>query len=224
MRRREAIAGVASLGILGAGGIVVTRGVPAVGGEPTSDDGEGADGNDGTDAGWSGGPIELETIDVRGSEAGTLPVPNDGVTVLNFFAPSCNTCSRSMPHFGEAVARLRADYADVLTVASVTPPRPEGELTDWWDEHDGDWYLGHDPKSRLSTRYRVTGYPVFIAVDPEGEVVWEDDGVIDADRTVRQLGRILEEYATDDADSGADSADGSTDDSTTEPTDDPENE
>ncbi|ARS91503.1 TlpA family protein disulfide reductase [Natrarchaeobaculum aegyptiacum] len=205
MKRREAIAGVASLGVLGAGGVVITRGLPAVDSESPA-----ADGSD-DNAGWSDGPIELETIDVQGSEDGTLPVPNDGVTLLNFFAPSCGSCRRAMPHFAAAVDRLRADYADVLTVASVTPPRPEDELADWWDDHDGDWYLGYDPKSRLSTRYFVTGYPVFIAVDPDDEVRWEDDGVIDADRTVRRLEPILEEFVTDAADDSTESADDAAD-------------
>ncbi|ELY88730.1 alkyl hydroperoxide reductase/ thiol specific antioxidant/ Mal allergen [Natrialba hulunbeirensis JCM 10989] len=200
MRRRDLIAGVGSLGILAGAGGVLWRGLP-VGDEPPAAD---ANGDEDTDDD-SGGPIVLETIDATGSEEGTIEVPNDGVTVAMFFAPSCGTCQSLMPNLREASDQLNEEYGDDVTVVSITSNRSEDELREWWDEHDGNWYLGHDPGRSLGVSYRVVGYPVVIVVDENGEKHWHENGVLDARRIYYGAAPVLDEYrertqAADDAD------------------------
>ncbi|AXR78952.1 TlpA family protein disulfide reductase [Natrarchaeobaculum sulfurireducens] len=190
MKRREAVAGLASVGLLG-GGVALWRRTSITPAAP--------DETEETEEDSSGEPeFELETIDAGESEAGTIPVPTDGVLLLNFTSPSCGTCQRLMPPLEDAVAELTQSYADVLTVVSVTAPFPEDDLREWWAEHNADWSLGFDPRGRLSTWYRITGYPVLAAVDSDGELRWDDDGVVDTNVIVRNLEPILEEAATAD--------------------------
>ena len=206
MKRREAVAGLASVGLLGGAGVALWRST-SVTPEPPDATEETDDGDDASDE----PQFELETIDAGESEAGTIPVPTDGVLLLNFTSPSCGTCQRLMPHLEEAVADLNESYADVLTVVSVTAPFSEEDLQEWWAEYDADWSLGFDPRGRLSTRYRITGYPVLAAIDADGELRWDDDGVVDTSVIVRNLESILEEAleATDTADTADHEADSS---------------
>ncbi|ELY94947.1 alkyl hydroperoxide reductase/ thiol specific antioxidant/ Mal allergen [Natrialba chahannaoensis JCM 10990] len=188
MRRRDLIAGVGSLGILAGAVGVLWRGLP-VRDEPPA-----ADSSGDTDSDDSGGPIVLETIDATGSEEGTLEVPNDGVTVAMFFAPSCGNCQALMPNLREASDQLHEEYGDDVTVVSITSNRSEDELREWWDEHDGNWYLGHDPGRTLGVTYRVAGYPVIIVIDENGEKHWHKNGVLGARRIYYGAAPVLDEY------------------------------
>ncbi|MFP8953167.1 TlpA family protein disulfide reductase [Natrialbaceae archaeon A-arb3/5] len=198
MRRREIVAGVTSIGILGGAGIAFRRGLPSIG----DDRADAAEDDDG----GSTDRLALETIDARGSEAGTLPVPTDGVTLIMFFAPSCGQCQQLMPRLADAQARLDDEYGDAVTVVSVAPQQSEDELREWWIDHEGDWTLGFDPAGTLAGTYRVIGYPVLIAIDSDGEKRWEDDGVMEAEWIVRNVEHVLEEY--EEPDEGPDSTSG----------------
>ncbi|ADD06022.1 thioredoxin domain protein [Natrialba magadii ATCC 43099] len=201
MRRRDLIAGVGSLGVLAGAGGVLWRGIP-VGDEPPAAD---AGGDEDTEDDDSDGPIVLETIDATGSEEGTIEVPNDGVTVVMFFSPSCGSCQALMPNLREASDQLNEEYGDDVTIVSVTSNRSEDELREWWDEHDGNWYLGHDPGRTLGVTYQVVGYPVIIVIDENGEKHWDENGVINPRQIYYGAAPVIDEYrerteAADDAD------------------------
>ncbi|SDQ35770.1 TlpA family protein disulfide reductase [Natronobacterium texcoconense] len=190
MNRRELVAGVASLGVLGGGLVALQRGVPFQDG-----DSAGAENTD-EEEGDDDGPIEIETIEARGSEAGTLDVPNDGITFVTFFSPVCHRCRSLMPNLVEAQERLADE--DGLTRVSVTTQQSPEQLRDWWEEHDGHWTLAHDDDRTLSDEYEVVSHPVLLAIDPDGIVRWEDEGVLEADRIVRRVESVLEEHLEND--------------------------
>ncbi|AFZ72073.1 TlpA family protein disulfide reductase [Natronobacterium gregoryi] len=191
MNRRELVAGVASLGALGGGLVALRRGMPFQGEESAESDG--TDDNEADD-----GPIEVQTIDAPGSEAGTLAIPNDGVTFVTFFSPACHRCRSLMPHLVEATDRLAAE--DGLTRVSVTTQQSPEQLRDWWAEHDGHWTLAHDDDRALSDAYAVISHPVLLAIDADGTVRWTDEGVLESDRIVRNVDRVLEETGGPDGD------------------------
>ena len=197
MRRREIVAGIASAGVLGGAGAVLWRGRPFSGGGAENGT-ETTDSIDGSDD----GPIEVETLDAPGSEAGTLAVPGDGVTLLMFFSPVCQRCQSLLPNFAEAQERLEADHGDAVTVASVTEQQSPEQLREWWDDHDGDWTLAYDPDRDLATRYDVVSHPELLVIDADGAVRWHEDGVLEAEPIVDEVERVLEadESASEDAD------------------------
>ncbi|RQG93404.1 TlpA family protein disulfide reductase [Natrarchaeobius chitinivorans] len=188
MRRRDLVAGVASVGVLAGAGAIVLGGLPTGGtdGDGATDDDAAADGDAAADdeADSSTEPLEIRTIDAQGSEAGTVSVPNDGVTVVMFFVTGCGNCQAQMPRLAEARSQLVDEYGDELTVVSVTyqtpETMPEDELRAWWADLGGDWYVGYDSSPSLATRYGVVGYPVTVVIDEAGEKRWDELGVIDA--------------------------------------------
>lgn len=203
MRRRELLAGAGSVGILAAGTGIVLGGLPSFGEEPAadSDDDEGSE--------W---PIEVETIDARGSDGGTVTVPNDGITLVEFFATGCGKCQAQMPRLAEARSRLVDDYGDDLTVLSVTyqsaDTMPDDELRTWWRNHDGNWYVGRDTTSSLAAHYGIFGYPVTIIVDETGEKRWEKSGLGSSDDIVRAVEDAFESF--DGSDDGAETNESAT--------------
>ena len=200
MRRRELVAGIGSVGVLAGGGTVLWRGLPTLA-------------DDGRPAGETGGdPLEVETIDARGSEAGTLRVPTDGVTVVMFFTTGCGNCQAQMPRLDEARSHLAERHGDAVEFLSVTyqtpETKPEDELREWWRLHSGNWSVGYD--SGLASSYSVVGFPVTIVVDSDGEKRWEETGVQDADTIVDAVEDILEREGSgsegdDDTDETTDS-------------------
>lgn len=193
MRRRELLAGVGSVGALAGGTGIVLGGLPSFGGEPAADTG----GDDGSE--W---PIEVATIDARGSDGGTVTVPNDGITLAEFFVTGCGKCQAQMPRLAEARSRLVDDYGDDLTVLSVTyqsaDSMPDDELRSWWRNHDGNWAVGRDTTSSLAANYGIFGYPVTIVVDETGEKRWEKRGVGSSDDIVQAVEAAFESLEESD--------------------------
>ncbi|WP_049920104.1 TlpA family protein disulfide reductase [Halobiforma nitratireducens] len=204
MNRRELVAGLASVGVLG-GGAVAWRVRSTVLGndgsdrsdsdEHNDDDGEGDD--EGDDA--SDGAVTLETIDAPGSDAGAVTIPTDGVSLVVFFSAVCHRCRSLMPNLVEAQAQLADDHGDAVTVVSVASHQTEEQLRDWWAEHDGDWTLAYDGDGTLGREYGVTRHPVLLAIDADGDVRWRDEGELETERIVDRVESVLEEpVETDD--------------------------
>ncbi|TYT63640.1 TlpA family protein disulfide reductase [Natrialba swarupiae] len=189
MKRRELVAGTASIGVLAAGGGVVRWGVPTFGGEDRSSDDDEPDEDD-------QGPPEISTIDARGSDAGTVTVPNDGVTVAMFFVTGCGNCQAQMSHLAEARETLLERDGDRVTVLSITyqtpETMPEADLREWWADLGGNWYVGYDSSPSLAASYGVVGYPATIVVDEAGEKRWHEVGVQPSSDIVQATDSVLE--------------------------------
>lgn len=210
MRRRDLIAGLASIGVVAGGGILVTRGPPTD--ELVDDDASAGDDDrvrDGDDGGDSTNPaanatadddpIELETVEATGSEAGSITVPESGrVTFVDFFATWCAPCEKQMPSLAEAADRV-PDEVRFLSVTNEPVGRTlsEDELREWWDDHDGDWLLGVDPTAELNIRYGVSGFPTAVVIDADNRVRWSHEGLASADELVAQIEAALESEGGD---------------------------
>ncbi|RKD95687.1 TlpA family protein disulfide reductase [Halopiger aswanensis] len=191
MNRREAVAGVASVGVLGTGVAVLQRGLPF------GDDGPAEEtADDGDDSGID--PLAVDVLeDERGDAAATdtLSVPNDGVTLAMIFSPVCSRCRALLPELAAAREELRADYGDALTVLSATSQGMPDQLRDWWAENDGQWVLGYDPDRRLGDRYDVVGHPTLLAIDGAGTLQWDNRGQLEAEQIVGNVEPVLEAHA-----------------------------
>ncbi|MCU4742755.1 TlpA disulfide reductase family protein [Natronoglomus mannanivorans] len=218
MRRRDLIAGLASVGVVAGGGILATRG------PPTDEFGDGAD-SDGSDTNDSAesdpnaaadtdtdgdgaeeddDPIELETVEATGSEAGTVTVPESGqVTFVDFFATWCAPCEKQMPALAEAADRVSDDVRFLsVTNEPVGRTLSEDELREWWDDHDGNWLLGVDPTAELNVRYDVSGFPTAVVIDADNRVRWSHQGIASADELVAQIDAVLEGESGDGTGTG----------------------
>lgn len=190
MRRRDLVAGVASVAVLGGAGAVATGGVPGSLGGGDSGDGDGSTGSDGPEP---VDPVTLDTVEAPGSRDGevTLPAP-DRPTFVDFFGTWCPPCVEQMPALGDANDRVgdRVLFVSVTTEAvgrSVT----EAEIAEWWTEHDGGWLVGADPTAELAARANVSGYPTAAVIDAAGRLRWSESGIHTADELVAEIEAVL---------------------------------
>ena len=159
MKRREAIAGAASLGVLGAGGAVAFR-------------------SQLFESNTVIAPVEIETIDAPGSESGTAVVPDaNRPTVVEFFATWCTVCARMMPD----IAAVEADLGDDVWFVSVTN-EPIGhtvsreDVRAWWRDHGGAWTVGYDTDLDLTRELDLSDTPTTVLLDSDGRVLETDRG------------------------------------------------
>lgn len=158
MKRREVIAGLGSLAVLGGGAALAF--------------GTGDGGSEGVE------PLDIETLDAPGSTAGTISVPERGrVTVLELFATWCGVCESTMPELAEAHEAV----GDEVQFVSVTN-EPLGEtvtredVAEWWTDHGGNWTLGVDDDLELTQRLDATGVPHTVVFDADNRIAWQHHG------------------------------------------------
>jgi thiol-disulfide isomerase/thioredoxin len=184
MRRREAIAGITSLGVLGGAGVVALRGFPSPG---ESSDSAGKE-NSGVD------PITVETLDAPGSTAGSVQIPAQNQPVfIDFFGTWCPPCIDQMPRLRTANERIGDSVLFIsVTTEAVGRVVTKEEVVNWWRENDGNWLLGIDPTTELAARYNPTGYPYAVAMDATGTVRWSGAGLKSADDIVAGIETALD--------------------------------
>lgn len=200
MRRRDALAGLASAGVLVGGGAVMVRGLPsfATGAASNPDDGA-DDGDEADDEAAVGGGIEddgsvaVETVEAPGSDGELVRVPGDApATLVEFFVTGCGNCQAQMPRLAEARERID-DEVQFLSVTYQAPDAvPPADLADWWDRHGGTWPVGYDPTPGLASQYGVVGYPVAMVVDGDGENRWQEIGVKEPEAFVDAVESVLD--------------------------------
>ena len=159
MNRRRLLAGLAGLGVVG-GGLAVSSGWAA-------DDSSA----DGADEEATTAEFTVDTIDAPGSSAGTLSVPGDRPTFVDFVSVGCEVCSASMP----ALATFHAEYGESVRFVSLsTDPVgfsvEQSSLREWWASHEGAWPLGVDKQLSVANQLDVSSVPTAIVVDSEGRV------------------------------------------------------
>ncbi|NGM71526.1 redoxin family protein [Natronolimnobius sp. AArcel1] len=186
MRRRDILAGIGSAGVVAGAGAVAIYGLPSV------------DDLTGEDDGYADDPLEIETVDAPGSEAGTVQIPDpEKITFIDIFGTWCPPCIEQMPALGEASDRIGdGDEIQFLSVTNESIGENRAitmdELLEWWREHDGDWTLGLDPSAELTERYLQGDYPSAVAIDTAGRVQWGDSGIKTADELVDGIEQAFE--------------------------------
>lgn len=134
----------------------------------------------------SGLPVQIETMNARGSEQGTVRVPVENtVTVIDLFATWCTPCKAQM----DALAPIYEAYGDEHDIAfvSVTNERIGGTLSRndiraWWRRNNGHWTLGLDPESKLMATLGASGLPHIAIASADGTITWQHGGVATTDK------------------------------------------
>lgn len=159
MQRREVIAGLGGLAVLGGGAGIALK-----------------IGNRGSDEAVD--PVELETLDAPGSTAGVATVPERGrVTVLELFATWCTVCQSMMPEMaaahdavGEEVQFLSVTNEPVGDTVTVD------DVAEWWADHEGSWTVAVDRDLELTQRLDASGVPYTFVFDEDNRIAWQHHG------------------------------------------------
>jgi len=155
MNRRRLLAGLAGVGVVG-GGWAASSGWSAS--DASSDEAATAE-------------FTVDTIDAPGSSAGTLSVPGDRPTFVDFVSVGCEVCSASMP----ALTTFHAEYGESVRFVSLSTD-PVGfsvekaSLREWWADHDGAWPLGVDTQLSVANQLDVSSVPTAVVIDTDGQV------------------------------------------------------
>ncbi|MEA1931370.1 MAG: TlpA disulfide reductase family protein [Euryarchaeota archaeon] len=155
MNRRRLLAGVAGVGVVG-GGWAASSGWAA---------------DDGAIDDTPTAEFTVDTIDAPGSSAGTLTVPGDRPTLVDFVSVGCEVCSDSMPALTEFQETHRESLRFVsLSTDPVGFSVEQSSLREWWADHDGAWALGVDDQLSVANRLDVSSVPTAVVVDAEGRI------------------------------------------------------
>ena len=180
MNRRRLLAGLAGIGVV-------------VGGWAASSDWSASDSSTGnTDEEATTAEFTVDTIDAPGSSAGTLSVPGDRPTFVDFVSIGCEVCSASMP----ALTEFHTAYTDSLRFVSLSTD-PVGfsveksSLREWWADHDGAWPLGVDTQLSVANQLDVSSVPTAVVIDTEGRIRGRTSGRKSVDKLESLVEPIL---------------------------------
>ncbi len=200
--RRPNVVALALLGIVALALVAVVIGLASGGGDDdttASTDGETRDVEvvgdplvrleDPTDDPAVGQPAPVlrgETID---GEA--ITIPGDGPAVLVFLAHWCPHCQREVPvlvdHFAQNGLPEDVDVFGVAT--SIDPASPNYPPSEWFERESWELPTLYDSGDDTAGKaFGLSGYPYFVAIDGDGNVVARTSGELDP----AQLDALLE--------------------------------
>lgn len=181
MDRRELLAGIGALGVVGAGAATVFTDFDIT--DP-------AGSNQAAGAQSTGfQSVDLPRFDAPGSPPGTETVPERGrVSFVTFFATWCGICRRKMEPLGEAYESVGDDVQFVsVTNEPVGQTIEPEEVVAWWREYDGQWPVAHDADLELTRAVDAPGVPYSLVFDADNVLAWSDAGYKDAETILQQI-------------------------------------
>jgi len=124
-------------------------------------------------------PVTVETLDARGSTAGTMQVPVPGaVTVVDVFSVTCVPCRAELRRLNDVRGRL-PDGVHLVSVTNdaIGGTLSRGDVTTWFERYGGHWPVALDDRAQLMRELSVGGLPTLV-VDATGAVAWSHAGVV----------------------------------------------
>ena len=101
------------------------------------------------------------------------------VVLVDFWATWCGPCKEAFPKLRELVDKLPKERFQII---GVSVDAELDTVLDYLAEKPLQWVVWHvGDDSELVRRWRVTGYPTYVLIDPEGTIINKFPGVFNAD-------------------------------------------
>ncbi len=110
---------------------------------------------------------------VDGSGRVTLKDLQGKVVLVDFWATWCLPCRLAIPKLGELAEKYRDEPFELL---SLSVDEDTIELKRFIATNSMTWMQGWDDGARNARVYQVAGYPAYILIGPDGEVLWRGQG------------------------------------------------
>ena len=96
--------------------------------------------------------------------------------VLNFFFINCPWCIQEFPFMKTALE----SYGDRVAVLCVSPYDQNADIAAFREELGLPFFMAEDPDGKISTYFRVQGYPTSFVLRPDGAISEEFSTVLSA--------------------------------------------
>ncbi|MFP4511663.1 MAG: TlpA family protein disulfide reductase [Acidimicrobiales bacterium] len=143
-------------------------------------------------------PTGVSTPELSGTslDGDPMTIDHDGVPkVIGFFTHWCPHCQAEVPEVSEWYnAGDAPDDVDVVAVSTAVNPTSDNYPPSEWFERE-DWEvptLLDDDASSAANAFGLSGYPYWVAVDAEGDLVAQRSGRIG----IEELERLIDQART----------------------------
>ena len=112
--------------------------------------------------------IDFTLADIFGADK-TLSDYKGKVVFLNFWATWCPPCRNEMPHMQSLYDSMFGEDFEMLAVS--IDHKTKAEVSQFISQHGYTFPVLVDPRSKVASRYNVTGIPVTFIINKEGIIV-----------------------------------------------------
>ena len=103
----------------------------------------------------------------------------DRVVLVDFWATWCGPCKEAFPKLRELVDKLPKERFQII---GVSVDEELDTVTDYLADNPLQWVVWHvGDESELVRRWRVTGFPTYVLIGPDGTIINKYPGVFNAE-------------------------------------------
>ena len=103
----------------------------------------------------------------------------DRVVLVDFWATWCGPCKEAFPKLRELVDKLPKERFQII---GVSVDEELDTVTDYLADNPLQWVVWHvGDESELVRRWRVTGFPTYVLIGPDGTIIDKYPGVFNAE-------------------------------------------
>jgi len=111
--------------------------------------------------------------------------------VINFWTTWCGYCVQEMPYFNEAYNTYKDEVQFIMLNVPDGPTETKENVENFINENNYDFEAYYDKEFDAVNKYSVTGYPITIFINKQGELFKINSGVISKSNLLKYIDSII---------------------------------